>query len=1402
LERMSDARLNGHQILAVLRGSAVNQDGASNGLTAPNGPSQQRVIRAALASAGLSTTDVDVVEAHGTGTTLGDPIEAQALLATYGQDRDSEQPLWLGSIKSNIGHTQAAAGVAGVIKMIMAMRHGVLPRTLHVDEPSSHVDWEAGAVELLTEQTDWPDVGRSRRAGISSFGISGTNAHVIIEQAAPVEVGEAAGVRDGDVVPWFVTGKSRGALRAQAEKLRSYVSAHPEIDAMDVAYSLVSTRSAFEQRAAVVGGDTAALLASLTALAADRADAGVLEGEVAGRCKVAMMFAGQGSQQLGMGRELYQRFPVFAEAFDGAAALLDEQLDGSLRDVLWGQDPELLNQTGWAQPALFAVEVALFALVQSWGVKPDFVAGHSIGEISAAHVAGVLSLADACTLVGARARLMQALPVGGVMVAIAATEAEVLPLLTDGTSIAAVNGPDAVVVSGVDDAVLAVAAHFKAEGRKTKRLSVSHAFHSPLMDAMLEDFREVATGLTYAEPGIPLVSNVTGEFANADLRTPGYWVDHVRGTVRFSDGVRSLHDAGATTFLEIGPDGVLSAMVQDTLVEDIDLVPVLRTDRSETLAITSALAQLHVCGVSVDWQAWFAGSGARRVDLPTYAFQNESYWPEPSTTSAQALADPADERLWGAVERGDSAELATILGLQETQYSSLESLLPALSSWRVGRAQKSLLDSWRYQIEWKPLRAVATPALQGLWLLVTSDATDEQHCAEVLQALSANGARVRQVVLDESSADRSVLAGILAEAKTNANADAGDVDLNADADANVTDVADGADGAAGEDGAEGGEVVAGVLSLLPSDERPLAAHPALTTGLALTVALVQALGDSGINARLWTLTRGAVSTGPADPISRPVQAAAWGLGRVVALEHPQRWGGLADLPEVFDTQVAQRLISLLAGSGGEDQVAIRASGAVGRRLVPYPVDALPASDEFTSRGTVLVTGGTGALGAECARWLARSGVENLVLTSRRGADAPGAAELTAELEELGARVEVVACDVADRDALAAVLTGIPSELPLTGVVHAAGLSQAAPLDDTGIAEFADVMSAKVAGAINLDVLLAGRELDLFVLFSSIAGVWGSGGQSAYGAANAYVDALAEHRRDRGLVATSVSWGPWAEVGMATDDGIQDDLLRRGLSFLSPQSAIVELARAVAHRDVTVTVVDVDWERYFPIFTSERPSPLLGDLPDVRALAQADGDAAGVASEFGTRVRALADDEQQRLLVDLVRAEAAAVLSHGSTDGVPERKAFRDIGFDSLTAVELRKRLATKTGLALPSTMAFDYPNPLVLANFLRAQILGAESDVNAPVVTAAATDDEPIAIVGMGCRFPGGASSPERFWELVSSGVDAYSEFPVDRGWDADSIYDPDLEQPGKTYCTRGGFLHDAGEFDPGFFGI
>ncbi|KPI14333.1 6-deoxyerythronolide-B synthase, partial [Actinobacteria bacterium OK074] len=1204
-------------------------------------------------------------------------------------------------------------GVAGVIKMVLAMQHGVLPQTLHVDEPSSRVDWTSGAVEVLAEERAWPETGRARRAGVSAFGVSGTNAHVVLERPLPEPVlsGSDADAEPSlvlSLVPWVVSGRTAAALRAQAGRLAEFVAGDEGLSAAGVGGSLVRSRSVFEHRAVVWGADRAELLRGLEAVAGGESAVGAVTGEVGEGGRTAFLFAGQGSQRLGMGRELYDEYPVFADAFDAVCAYLDTELPRPLREVVFGgEDAELLNRTEYAQPALFALEVALFRLVESWGVRPDVLAGHSIGEIAAAHVAGVWSLADACRLVAARGRLMQALPPGGAMVALQAREDEVLPLLNDRVGIAAVNGPQAVVISGAADAVEDMAAFFRAQGRKATSLRVSHAFHSPLMEPMLAGFRRVAESLAYEPPQFAVVSTVTGELAAADeLTSPEYWVRHVREAVRFADAVRVLDgQEGVRRYLELGPDGTLTALAQSVLERANDdrdladgrgpadvrdtadgrepavLVAALRKDRPEARSVLAALAGVFVSGGGVDWSSLLPA--VPWVELPTYAFRHQRFWPtvggsETGTTSGGSggSGGEVDARFWAAVEREDLESLA---GELELGADVVGAVLPALSSWRRQSVERAALDGYRYRVDWAPLGGVPRAAvLAGRWLVAVPDGfADDPWALSVREALTVAGAEVEWWTCDPS-AGRAELASRVDEL---------------------------------------GVSVAGVVSLLALSEEP-PSEGGVPLAVSASVALVQALGDAGVTAPLWVLTRGAVAAGqPGGGVVEPVQGAVWGLGRVAALEAPGRWGGLVDLPAVLEGAVGNALAGVLGGLGEEDQVAVRASGVFGRRLGRVTGISGEEVGGWRARGTVLITGGTGALGARVARWVVAEGAEHVVLVSRRGLEAPGVGELRDELTGSGARVSVVACDVAVRAAVEELL----AEYPVDAVVHAAGAVVNLPLDQVSLGDLGAVWSGKVAGAVNLDAALGDRALDAFVVFSSIAGVWGSGGQTGYAAANAFLDGLVEARRARGLAATSVAWGPWADGGMAADAEAVEALRRRGLLALEPGRAVRALGRVVPGADALTVVADVDWSRFAPAYTSVRPSVLLSTLPEARtALATVPVEEAEDAREAVLRqeLDGRSADERRQVLVDLVRRRAAEVLGHGDTGAVGSAHAFRDLGVDSLTAVELRNRLAAETGLKLPSTLVFDYPTPRHLAAFLDDELFGATAaDTESALVT-------------------------------------------------------------------------------------
>ncbi|AEV86942.1 beta-ketoacyl synthase [Actinoplanes sp. SE50] len=1536
LERLSDARRNGHPVLAVIRGVATNQDGASSGLTAPNGPSQQRLIAAALADAGLTAADVDAVEGHGTGTVLGDPIEAQALLATYGADRPADRPLWLGSLKSNIGHTQSAAAVGGIIKMVMAMRRGVLPRTLHVDAPSPKVDWSAGRVELLTEARPWPAGERRRRAGVSSFGVSGTNAHVILEdvadEPAPDDTAPAPGI-----VAWPLSAASADGLRGQAARLAERL---PDATPAAIGHALATGRAALSHRAVVVGADLPELLSGLAEVAAGEHEAGVSHDRPA----VVFTFPGQGAQWDGMAVELIETAPAFAAALERCADALAEFVDWNLLDVLRGvPGAPTFDRVDVVQPVLWAVMVSLAELWREHGVEPAAVLGHSQGEIAAACVAGALSLADGARVVALRSRVIATGLAGkGGMLSVPLSRAvaeQRIERFAGRLGLAAVNGPGSVVVCGEPTALDDLVAELTEAGLQPKRIKVDYASHSHYVAEIEAEVRAALAPVRPRPASVPFYSAVTGGLlADTTVLDAGYWYRNLRQTVQFEDATRALLDDGHALFVECSAHPVLQVGLQDTIADagaPAGTVESLRRQDGGLRRFAGSLAAAWARGATVDWARF--SPAARPADLPTYAFQRERYWMAPV-----AGADPVS------------------LGQQPLRHPLLGAAVPLPGTDGLVATGRVSLTSHAWLADHDALGAVLLPGTAFVELAINAGA---QVGCGVLAELTV---QAPLVLPDRGPVALQVLVGGPDEdgarpVAVHARAEGGDApwvchaaglltpddggpapghpdDSWPPAGAVAVDVTGAYDGLLGRGYAygpvfqglralwrRGDEVYAEVALPEPAhaDAALFGLHPAALDA-ALHAALLTSDPDGTVLPFAWTGVRlhatGAtelrVRLAPAgtgssihltDPAGRPVLSADGLVSRPVSAEQlaapgaprdvpyrldwmpmpaagtapPVRWrevGGLdeltgdddlpdvvllrapaadpADLPAALretgaatlatlrrwlsepaldgrrlallvepDTLLGDTVRGMLraaqaehpdtflvldhdgrpeslaalpdALAAGEPEVSIRSGRPHLPRLVAAgPPDAAARPDPA---GTVLVTGGTGGLGALVARQLTTDcGVRHLLLTSRRGPAAPGAEELVAELTERGVQVTVAACDAGDRAALAAVLAAVPAEHPLTGVVHAAGV-----LDDGLIAaqtpERLDaVLRAKADGAWHLHELTADADLAMFVLFSSVAATLGGPGQTTYAAANGFLDALAAHRRAAGLPATAMAWGLWTGAGMG--DRLREADVRRmaadGLPPLPVADGLTLFAAALRTDAGHQALLRLD-----PVVL--RAQAAAGELhPKLRALIRVPARRAAGETSLPRRLAGLGRPERLALLADEVRRRAAAVLGFTDPAGVDPGRAFRELGFDSLASLQLRNALNALTGLRLPATLVFDHPSCAAVAGHLDELLMGAATADDRAGDRVATADGEPIAIVGIGCRFPGGARGPAGLWRIVDEGADVIAGLPADRGWDLDNGYHPEPGTPGRHYARGGGYLHDAAEFDAEFFGI
>ena len=1234
-------------------------------------------------------------------TVTGKPAadESCPLDAVYWQ-RNLREPVLLESALTELAHR-------GFEIFVELGPHGVLSRP--IADSLAAAGRRAIVVPSALRGEPEPQVLRDGQRALYDAGVVG-RAH----ECTPPKFDTPA----DDPALFLFSAKNNSALNAQAELMRAHLEARPELSLNDLARSLAIGREAMSHRLAFTASSPGELLDKLARAAhGDTPGRGERKRIGSSAPKIAFLFTGQGAQRLGAGRALYGRWPAFREAFDRCLELFNPALPLPLREVMWAAEGSskaaLLARTDFTQPALFSLEYALHALWSSWGIRPDFLIGHSIGELVAACIAGVFSLEDATRLVAARGALMQSLPEGGAMASIAAPEPELTAAIrehADELSIAAVNSPGQVVISGTQRSVDSVVASFSERGARTKKLRVSHAFHSPLMEPMLEAFGEVATTVTYRPPTIPLVSNVSGEFDTHAFCSPEYWVRHVRSAVRFVDGVQALRLAGTEVFLELGPQATLVGLVSAALPdEDLSLYPSLQRKRGETESALAALGGIICNGGEADWTGVF-GHRQSRVDLPTYPWQRSRYWLDEQ--ALRARTDPTEKSIYR-------------------------------TAW---------LDRTR------PTADVPHQST-GAWLVLREVDTSS---APLIEALSAHGCEL--TILPSNADDQAIQDALASETRWQ-----GVLLLGRQH--------------APPEGPEGPEGPTSAAEMVTSTSRALAPLP----------VLARVLGGSKNPPPLWIITRGACSIGEEADVC-PIQAAQWGMGRVFALEHPEAWGGLVDLDPahpVTDGDVTALLRELL-DPNSEDQIAFRNDQRLAPRLIRAAATGPGAAATICAEGTYLITGGLGSIGLQLATWLVEKGARHLLLTGRRGLETPGAAEAIEALRARGAEIRVAAVDVAQQEAMEPLLSALKP--PLRGIFHAAGFGPHAPLSETDEALLARTLAPKVAGGWALHQLTKTLSIDFFVSFASGAGVWGGAHQGAYAAANAFLDGLAHHRHACGLPALSVAWGMWRESGMATPENLAE-LAEIGVLGMPSKHALAVLDQLLRGGAVQRTATRMNWRRFVPVYASRARRLFLSELAPAEQMPAESVD----DTDATARWRGLSSQELRAQLREEVGEAIAEVLGFDDRSAVDDDAGFAEQGLDSLMAGTLRLRLQRALGVRLSSTVAFDHPTVLRLTEHLLTDILQLEK-ADTPTPTASHREDEPIAIIGIACRFPH-ADDPESYWNLLQRGEIAVSEVPESR-WQSEDYFDPDPQAPGRSYVKVGGFISGIEDFEPTFFRI
>ncbi len=1413
LKRLADAQRDGDPIFALVRGSAVNHDGRSNGLTVPNGLAQKAVIQQALHNAHVRPEQIQFIETHGTGTPLGDPTEVNALINALAGERTA--PLMLGSVKTNIGHLNAAAGVASFIKVVLALQHREIPPNLHFHRPNARIAWNDCPLNIPTEPTVWQ--GEPRLAGISSFGMTGTNVHMILEEfpdAAIAAAPPAASDRPCHLLT--LSAQSQDALHALAEQYSDFLQHHPTLAIGDLCYTAYTGRNHFSHRLAITAPSLAELQTQLTVYNQGKQESGTQQATSKPSPKVAFLFTGQGSQYVDMGRELYETEPTFRTALNHCADILREA-NVPLLEVLYGKaegrrNPKskiqnsppsppssyLLNQTTYTQPALFALEYALATLWQSWGILPDILMGHSVGEIAAACVAGVFSLEDGLKLIEARGRLMGALPQEGEMVSLLADEARVqqaiaayaktVPITESSAglavSIAVINGPESVVISGQREAVGAIAEQLASEGVKTRKLTVSHAFHSALMEPMLAVFHQVADSITYHPPRVPVISNLTGQLAGDEIATPDYWVRHVREAVRFADGVATLHEQGINIFLEIGPKPILLGMAGQILnpvagkqrnahppvspsSHPPTLLPSLREGHSDWQQLLTSLGELYVCGVEINWQIFDGGYPRRKVVLPTYPFQRQRYWLDVGKTHSHDSAKEQDALdNWLATLNIDeltqqiSDKTADKTHIPADTPTLVAQVLEAIKAKHQAQIRASAIATYLYEVTWRQ-QSLTSPAMVSTggdrWLVLADQKGVGVALARQLQAMGQHVTLVYDTVPPSMPTPQagSQVGGQIGS----------DHDL-------VTQVIPIADLDLFQQRLhellhQDAEPWRGIVHLWALDSGALESSPLVPPNademlqaqkrscgtLLYLLHSQQQAADIQANVPIWVVTRGAQAvntqaTQTEETLTQgaavlPGQATLWGMGRVISLEQPECWGGQIDLdPDSADEldgaaiAIGQDILSATFEAQREEQIAYRQGQRYVARLVPAQPATASRPVTIQSEGTYLVSGGLGSLGLHTARWLAKQGARHLILTGRRGAQTQEQRAALTELQTQGVEVRVAQVDVADETAMTQLFRDIETApYPLRGVVHAAGVAGFKAVQSLQWPDFEAMLQPKLVGGWLLHRLTQGMNLDFFVSYASGAGIWGGKHQAHYGAANHFLDELMAYRRSQGLPGLSIAWGPWAGSTLATPDA-QAMFQAMGVRPFSPQQGIAIQAHLMETDATQIAVADIDWSRLKTLYELTKPRRFLAEItvesPEIQQ--GSDGQTGKqTGKQTGTQTDKPAADKTS-LVQELEALSGARRLESlrtylqktvgrilGMADLPDSATGFANLGVDSLMALELRQQLEQTLHCSLPTTIAFEYPTVNALATYLLDDVLNKALTIAPPQKAAAMT---------------------------------------------------------------------------------